>query len=153
MPAGPEKSSAIDFLAKTSVSTACLRTILAPISSNKRPAKRSAALPHGGREIYQQAQAHHSAPLLYLLVHRLSLNIILPPGLKPRLVHGIQGAYKLMVVSTCNPLLQRFFITCLLRRKATPHLCSNHGHQATPHGETWHPNLKMKPSEQSSPLT
>lgn len=149
MPAGPERSNAIDFLVKTSASTACLRTILAPISSNKRPAKRSVALPLGGREIYQQVQA----PLLYLLAHRPSLNITPPLGLKPHLVHGIQGAYKVMVVSTCNPLLQRFFITCLLRRKANPHLCSNHDHQATPHGETWHPNLKMKPSEQSSPLT
>lgn len=148
MPAGLERSNVIDFLVKTSASTACPRTILAPILSNKRPAKRSVALPLGGREIYQQVQA----PLLYLLAHRPLLNITLPPGLKPHLVHGIQGAYKVMVVSTCNPLLQHFFTTYLLR-KATPHLCLNHGHQATPHGETWHPNLKMKPSEQSSPLT
>lgn len=149
MPAGPERLNAIDSLVKTSASTACLRIILAPISSNKRPAKRSVALPPGGREIHQQAQA----PLLYLLVHHPFLSITRPPGSKPHLVHGIQGAFKVMVVSACNPLLQRFFITCLLRRKAIPHSCSNHDHQAMPHGETWHPNLKMKPSEQSSPLT
>lgn len=149
MPAGPERSNAIEFLVKTSASTACLKTILAPIMSNKRPARRSVALPLGGREIYQQVQA----PLPYLLGHRPSLNITLLPGLKPHWVHGVQGAYKVMVASTCSPLLQRFFTTCLLRRKATPHLCLNHDHQAMPHGETWHPNLKTKPSEQSSPLT
>lgn len=149
MLAGPGRSSAIDLLAKTSASTACPRTILAPISSNKQPVKRSVALPLGGREIYQQAQV----PLLYLPVHRPSVNTTHRLGLKPHLVHGIQGAYKVMVVSICKPLLQRFFITYLLRLKATPPLYSNPGHQATPHGETWHPNLKMKPSEQSSPST
>jgi hypothetical protein len=79
--------------------------------------------------------AHPSVLLLYLLgmtsrptiihsdhmaiVHRLSMNTTLLPGLKPHLVHGIRDAYRVMVVITliCKVLRQRFFITCLRRLK------------------------------------
>lgn len=64
----------------------------------------------------------------------------------PTLLHHLFAAPERWILCSIRIAWLTYLVT-----SAIPHLCSNHDHrQAMPHGETWHPNLKMKPSEQST---